>query len=289
MRLGPLLRWLVIPLLVISCLVWTAALSLPDDELHVSILDVGQGDSILIQTPDRQKVLIDGGPGIQGAVTRIGERLPFWDRAIDLIILTQPQADHLTGLLSVLERYNVGKIIEPGITYSSAGYRRWQDATARSASRSTARAGQNIELGRGIRLEILHPGERLLNGTGDDINNNAMVVRLTWDKVSFLLASDIANEGELELLTRRTEVRSTVLKVAHHGSRTSSSARFLDAVNPEVAVISAGRDNSFSHPHPEVVSRLVKQVGEDRLYVTAAHGTVEFTTNGQRLWVKTER
>lgn len=287
---GPGLKWAIIPLLIIASLVWTAALTLPDERLDVSILDVGQGDAILIQTPDRQKVLIDGGPGMRDTANHLGRLLPFWDRTIDLIVLTQPQADHLTGLMAILDRYQVKRVIEPGLVYSSAAYQRWLDTIAANhIERTVVRAGRHIELGRGIRLAILHPGEKLLTGTADDINNNAMVMRLSWGGVSFLLASDIAYEAELELLTARSPLKSNVLKVAHHGSRTSTSSRFLDAVSPDVAVISAGAGNSFGHPHTEVLSRLKDTVGESRLYLTAVHGTVEFTTNGERLWVKTEK
>jgi len=284
------LKWLVIPLLVIACLVWTAALTVPDEQLHVSILDVGQGDAILIQTPDHQKILIDGGPGVQTTVNYLGRLLPFWDRTVDLVVLSQPQTDHLTGLLPVLDRYQVKKVVEPGLVYSSAGYRQWQDAVRdKGIERIIARAGQFFDLGRGIRLDILHPGEKLLAGTDDDVNNNALVMRLSWRKVSFLLTGDIAYEAELGLLTNRAPLKSSVLKVAHHGSRTSTSARFLNAVSPEAAVISAGAGNQFGHPHAEVVSRLKDSVGESRLYVTAVNGTVQFTTDGERLWVKTER
>lgn len=286
---SPALKWAIVPLLIIACLVWTAALTLPDGHLHVGILDVGQGDAILIQTPDRQKVLIDGGPGVQDAINHLGRLLPFWDRTIDLVVLTQPQADHLTGLLPVLDRYQVKKVVEPGLTYSSAAYRQWLNALAViNIERTVARAGQSLDLGRGIRLDILHPGEKLLTGTGDDVNNNALVMHLVWRKVSFLLASDIAYEAELELLTNHAPLKSSVLKVAHHGSRTSTSARFLDAVSPDVAVISAGASNSFGHPHAEVMTRLKDTVGEGRIYITAVHGTVEFTTDGERLWVRPE-
>ncbi|MEW6141557.1 MAG: DNA internalization-related competence protein ComEC/Rec2 [Chloroflexota bacterium] len=286
----PALKWVIVPLLIIACLVWTAALTLPDEQLCVSILDVGQGDAILIQTPDRQKVLIDGGPGVQDTVNHLGRMMPFWDRTIDLVVLTQPQADHLTGLLPVLDRYQVKKVAEPGLTYSSVAYRQWLSALAANDIEHTiARAGQYFDLGRGIRLDILHPGEKLLTDTADDINNNALVMRLSWCNVNFLLAGDIAYEAELELLTNHTPLKSSVLKVAHHGSRTSTSAQFLEAISPGTAVISAGANNSFGHPHAEVVARLKDTVGESRLYITAVPGTVEFTTDGERLWVKTDR
>ncbi|MCX8125747.1 MAG: ComEC/Rec2 family competence protein, partial [Dehalococcoidia bacterium] len=287
---GHLAKWAIIPLLIVTCLVWTAVLTLPDEQLHVSILDVGQGDAILVRTPDRQKVLIDGGPGMQDTVEHLGRLLPFWDRTIDLIVLTQPQSDHLNGLLAVVDRYRVGKVVEPGLNYPSASYRRWLETMAtNNIERTIVRAGQYFDLGRDIRLDVLHPGDKLLAGTIDDINNNAMVMRLTWRRVSFLLTSDIAYEAESELLANHALLKSNVLKVAHHGSRTSTSARFLEAVRPDVAVISVAAKNSFGHPHAEVVSRLKDTVGEHRLYMTAVHGTVEFATDGERLGVKTEK
>jgi competence protein ComEC len=288
-RLGFSLKWLVLPLLVVAILVWSVALTTPDDKLHISFLDVGQGDAILIQTPNGQNILIDGGPDPQKINLELSERLPFWDRAIDLVVCTQPQADHVTGLVEILQRYKVKQVLEPGISYNSSIYQEWCNLVEeKQIKRDKAQAGQEIDLGNGIKLEVLNPPASLWEGTNDDVDNNGVVLRLTWNKVSFLFTADIREEVEFELIEQRANLKSTVLKVAHHGSKTSTTSQFLAAVDPEVAVISVGEDNPFGHPSPEVVERLIERVGEDNVYRTDEDGTIEFITDGQRLWLRIE-
>ena len=283
--------WALIPLLVIAILVWAAATAAPSgDKLTVSFLDVGQGDAILIQRGSQQ-VLIDGGPSSEKICLELGERLPFWDKTIELVVLTHPQDDHLLGLVEVLSRYNVGEVLEPGFEFETSAYGEWLRLIAeKDIDRTIAYAGQQVELGNGIRIEVLHPQEEFLEGTASDVNENSIVLRLVWDEVSFLLTGDIAEEAEWQLLHQYgRELKGTVLKVAHHGSATSTSSSFLVAVSPQVAVISVGEDNRFGHPSPEVMARLSERLGGDNIYLTAERGTVTFTTDGERLWVKTER
>ena len=132
---------------------------------------------------------------------------------------------------------------------------------------------------------MLNPPVELFRGTGSDVDNNGVVLKLSWNKVSFLFTADIRKEAELELIKGRPGLRSTVLKIAHHGGDTSTSPQFLAVVEPEVAAISVGADNNFGHPCPEVVERLVEMVGEDNLFRTDEDGTIEFITDGERLWV----
>jgi len=285
-RLGFSTKWLILPLLVVAILVWSVALTTPDDKLHVSFLDVGQGDAILIQTPNGQDILIDGGPDPQKINLELSKKLPFWDRTIDLVVCTQPQADHVTGLVEVLQRYKVNQVLEPGVSYNSSIYQEWCNLVEnKGIEYNIARAGHEIDLGSGIKMEVLNPPEGLFEGTSHDVDNNGVVLRLTWDKVSFLFTADIREEAEFELIGQRANLKSTVLKVAHHGSKTSSSQQFLAAVDPEVAVISAGADNPFGHPSPEVVERLIDRLGKDNVYRTDQDGTIELITDGERLWV----
>jgi len=288
-RLGFSPKWLVLPLLIVAILVWSAALTMPDDRLHVSFLDVGQGDAILIQTPNGQDILIDGGPDPQEINLELSEQLPFWDRTIDLVVCTQPHADHVTGLIDVLQRYRVKRVLDPGVPYDSAIYQEWLRLIEdREIEYSIARSGQEIDLGNGIKIEVLNPPESLWEGTGDDVDNNGVVLRLSWGQVSFLFTADIREEAEFELIGQRANLRSTVLKVAHHGSDTSTSQQFLAAVAPEVATVSVGVNNTFGHPSPEVLERLTDRLGEDNVYRTDEDGTIEFITDGETLWVKTD-
>ncbi len=282
-------KWLIPPLLIIAILVWAVAVTMPDDKLHVSILDIGQGDAILIQTPNHQNILIDGGPDPQKINLELGKRLPFWDRTIDLMVSTQPQADHVTGLVEVLQRYEVKQVLESGVPYNSSVYREWVKLVeGKQIKHEIARAGQEIDLGDGIKMEVLNPPLVHFEGTSDDVDNNGVVLRLSWGEVSFLLTADIRQEAEFELVGQRANLRSTLLKVGHHGSKTSTYPQFLAAVDPEVAVISVGANNRFGHPSSEVVERLVNRLGEDKVYRTDKDGTVEFITDGERLWMKGE-
>jgi len=283
-------KWLIPPLLIIAILGWSVVLTMPDDKLHVSFLDIGQGDAILIQTPAHQNILIDGGPDPQKIGLELSKKLPFWDRTIDLMISTQPQADHVTGLVEALQRYNVKQVIDADVSYDSLIYQQWLELVEqKEIKRDIARAGQEIDLGHGIRIEVLNPPPELFQGTSHDVDNNGVVLRLVWGKVSFLVTADIRQEAEFELIGQRANLKSTVLKVAHHGSKTSTSRQFLAAVAPEVAVISVGADNPFGHPSPEVVERLAEKLGEDNVYLTSENGTIEFITDGERLWLRMER
>jgi len=281
---------LIPPLLIIAILVWAAAITMPDGNLHVSFLNVGQGDAILIQIPNHQNILIDGGPDPQKINLELSKRLPFWDRTIDLMISTQPQADHITGLVEVLQRYKVKQVLEPGVSYDSLVYEEWLKLVEeKQIEHNIATAKQETDLGHGIRMEVLNPPLDLFQETSHDVDNNGVVIKLIWGKISFLFTADIRLEAEFELIEQRANLRSTVLKIAHHGSKTSTSSQFLDIVNPDVAVISVGLNNTFGHPSPEVVQRLEEKLGKNKIYLTSENGTTEFITDGKQLWVNVEK
>jgi competence protein ComEC len=278
------MRWVIPPLLVIAILASVAAASMPDDELHVSFLDVGEGDAVLVQKGSQQ-VLIDGGPSPQALTLGLGEQMPFWDRTIELVVLTHPHADHIAGLVAVLERYRVGQVLYPDLGYESPIYDEWLELIKENDIKHTiAQAGQEVDLGDGVVITVLNPQKSLLTDTGSDIDNNGVVLRLSRGRVSFLLTADIMWEAEFGLINRGAELASTVLKVAHHGSETSTTTEFLAAANPRVAVISVG-ENSYGHPSDEVLERLEQRVGSANIFRTDEQGTIEFITDGESLWV----
>lgn len=282
-------KWLIIPLAATAVVVSYASATMPDDNLHVSFLDVGQGDAILIQQGSQQ-VIIDGGPSPQALSLALGEQMPFWDRTIEMVILTHPNSDHIAGLVEVLKRYHIERVIYPEIDYDSNLYDEWLRLIDENGIESTpAQAGQVIDLGNGTILEVLNPQEPPLIGTQSDADNNGALIRLSAGKISFLMAADIMWEAELELIHNRAPLKSTVLKVGHHGSDTSSSAGFLAAVDPRIAVISVGADNDYGHPSSEVLARLSEVTGPENIYRTDKNGSIEFTTNSEKLWVQTER
>lgn len=272
--------WLAGSLAIATALIWAAALTAPDGQVHVSFLDIGQGDAILIQTPNR-RILVDGGPSPQILMNRLGESLPFWQRSIDLVVLSHPQEDHLLGLIEVARRYRVQRVLEASCPFTSTAYAEWhQTLEAKEIQRWTAEAGQRISLDQGIWLEVIHPPPSFAT---KDINNCSVVLRLGVGRVSFLLTGDIGTEAENSILARVPALESTVLKVAHHGSASSSSPRFVSAVGPQAAVICVG-DNNYGHPHPDTLERLAGR----SLFRTDRHGSIELITNGARLWVRHE-
>ena len=272
-------------LAIILILVWIAVASQPDGKLHVVFFDVGQGDAIFIQSPTGQQVLVDGGPDPTTLLARLGEQMPFWDRSLDLVILTHPDADHLTGLVPVLERYRVAQVFDTGQPSDTPAFARWQELLAEEkVPVLDSRAGTKVALGGDVTLTVLHTGTNLMTGGAADSNNNSIVTRLVMGQVSVLLPGDIEAEVEHELIRSGQPLPSTVLKAPHHGSDTSSSPAFLEAVNPQLVVISVGQDNLFGHPSPEVLARLALYT----LLRTDEQGNVEVITDGQRLWVKTQ-
>ena len=280
-------KWAEPSLLVVAILMSTAAYAMPDDRLHVSFLDVGQGDAILIQTPNHQDILVDGGPGAQAISQQLSKHLPFWDRTIELVVLTHPHEDHLTGLLEVLQRYKVKQVLYLDTSYTLPDEQEWLNLIQQKHIKSTlAKAGQEIDLGTtDTTLEVVNPTP----GSTVPAMDNGIVLKLSDEKISFLLTSDISADAEHDLITQRADVSCTVLKVAHHGSNDSSTAAFLAVADPKLAVISVGADNTFGHPGADTLRRLAAAVGADNIYRTDKNGTVECITDGTRLWVKTER
>jgi competence protein ComEC len=280
-------KWIIAPLLVIAILTTLVACTMPDSRMHISFLDVGQGDAILIQTPNHQDILVDGGPSAQAISGELGRRMPFWDRTIELVVLTHPHTDHLNGLLETLRRYKVKQVLYLDTDYDSPTEQEWLSLIREKGIESIfAKVGQVINLGtEEVTIEVINPAPD--SSVLDE--DNGVVLRLSSGKFSFLLTSDISQEAELDLITRRADLTSTVLKVSHHGSNYSNSAEFLAVVNPKLAVISVGADNDYGHPGAETMQRLTDKVGLDHIYRTDKNSTIEFITNGERLWVKKER
>lgn len=271
-------------LAVATATLWAYLLWPSGERLTVTFLDVGQGDAILIEAPNGSRILVDGGPSGQAITNALSERLPFWDRRIDLVVLTHPQEDHMAGLVAVLERYRVGGFLSPGVSSGSPAYRSLRELIkAKDITEQPAIAGQWSDLGSGTRLSVLHPPRDY--DADDETNNASVVLRLSYGEVAFLLTGDIEAAAEVDLLLSGAELAATVLKVAHHGSASSTLPDFVEAVQPQVAVISAGADNPFGHPAAPTLARLA----DTAVLRTDLHGSITITTDGRRLWVKTER
>ena len=275
-----------------AVMLWWQVLSGPSGMLHVYFFDVGQGDSVLIVTPLGRQVLVDGGPNNEGAVEAVGEELAFWDKSLDLVVLTHLDADHSRGLIEVVERYRVNGVLI-GLDGGDAPLRsQWEAALGRSGLEQVkVENGYRIDLEPGaspaVVLEVLNPQGQQVRLSRADLNNNAVVLRLVYGETSFLLASDVEAKAETAMSRGGTALDSDVLKVAHHGSKTSTTDVFLDLVDPEIAVISVGSGNSYGHPNPGVLARLGETVEPANIYRTDQHGTIEVISDGANLWVKT--
>jgi competence protein ComEC len=263
----------------------------PDGKIHVYFIDVGQGDATLIREGNLD-ILIDGGPSPQAVDAELGKILPFWDRSIELVVMTHPHSDHLAGLVEVLTRYTVGQVLYPDISYAATGdydaalFNEWLRLIQQKNIKSTlAQAYQQLSVG-DILIDVLNPQAAPLTGTQSDVDNNGVVLRVSVGEISFLITGDLMQEGEDEIAYDRLLSRSTVLKVGHHGSDTSTTDTFLNVCDPQIAVISVGQ-NDYGHPAPTVVDRLTTRLGEGNVYRTDKNGTIEFITDGRRLWVKT--
>jgi len=274
---------IAIVLALASVLVWMLILGSPGDRLSVTFLDVGQGDAILIRSPAGHNILVDGGPNGEAITAALGRHLPFWDRHLHLVVLTHPDQDHLAGLVTVLERYDVDQVLAPALTDDSAAVRAWQEAIAsKDIPQREAFAGQWIDLGDGARLSVVYPPPEPVPAEEDD---GSLVLKVSLGEAAFLLTGDIGAEGEASLVSNHADLRAPVLKVAHHGSAGSTSAAFLAAVQPLTAVISVGEDNGYGLPSPETLDRL----GKRPVFRTDRNGDVAMSTDGERLWIRVGR
>lgn len=280
-----ILYLVIIFLSVASLLVWSAIFKQPSANLlEVYFLDVGQGDSIFIETPAGRQVLIDGGPD-KTVLAELNQVIPFYDRTIDLIILTHPDADHITGLIEVLNYYQVDSILSSGFQKETAVYQKWRQLISQKDIRLVlAQAGQRIVFPSGPTLQILWPEQTLIDSLAQKANNASVVSRLVYRQAEILLTGDIEKEIEQYLVYQqpRAELKSDILKVAHHGSKTSSSQRFLEMVDPQAAVISVGQDNRYGHPASAILERL-KGIF---VYRTDQDGQIQISTDGIQFEIK---
>lgn len=253
--------------------------SQPDGLLHVYFLNVGQGDAILARTSAGENILIDGGPG-QKVLTELNDALPFFDKTIDYAILTHADQDHIEGLIAVLKRYPVKNImfsaaIKKGY-FTNDFLQTIKDKRIRAIA---ADENADIALADNAFADILFPFSKSADNEG--VTDNASVaIKLTYGKNSVLLTGDAETEEE-ELLAQRADIDSDVLKVGHHGSKTSSTDIFLQKVTPEYCVISAGKDNKFSHPHKIALQRL--NAACKKILRTDLQGRIEFVFSAEKI------
>ena len=286
---GKLNLLLVFFLILANAFVWQALFNLEKDRhLEVSFFDIGQGDAIFIETPHKHQILIDGGPS-SAILEKLAKEMPFWDRTIDLVILTHPEKDHLAGLLEVLERYEVKQILWTGIIRQTAEYNKWQELIKKEKAKITiAQAPQKIKAGR-VFLSILYPFESLEGGEFKNSNDTSIISRLIFGNNSFLFTGDATKSVEKKILSNCIEQKdcllgSDVLKVSHHGSKTSTSEEFLKEVSPEIAIISCGKDNIYGHPHSETLEIFKKY--DIEVLRTDINGDIKIISDGEKIYAR---
>lgn len=272
-------------LFVVTATLWQLVLALPDARtLRVRFLDVGQGDSFLIQAPNGNTIVIDGGPDAK-VLQGVGRALGFFNRSVDLVISTHPDRDHIAGLTEVLGRYTVVNVLTTGVRRENTTFRLWEERLRQKhAAVTVAKRGLWAEVSPGVVLLILHPEKNLGGTTLDKTNDTGIVAKLVYGRASYLFTADIERPVEDLLIHEGLNLRADVLKVAHHGSKTSSSEEFLEAVNPREAVISVGLNNAYGHPHREVVERL--NGDHIRIFRTDLQGEIEVASDGQNITVR---
>lgn len=282
--------WTAAVLLTAAGVMWIAATtssSARADLLRLRFFSIESGDSALVTTPSGNRMLIDAGLDVTEVADHLDAVIGPFDNGIDLLVLTHPDADHVGGMPEVIRRFDIGTILHTGEATQSQVFNEWRSAISDRDDVSLLYPGSVIGLDAGVFVEVLTAGCPLGSGTCSDLNNASAVLRVVYDQVSVLLTGDIEAKAEMRMVREGIPVQSTVLKVPHHGSKTSSTHEFLDAVMPQVAIFTVGYGSAsdrFGHPDPEVYRRVVDYVSDARAFRTDTQGTVELVTDGTRLW-----
>ncbi len=262
---------------VTAVLVLSWGMTQPDGQLHIIFMNVGQGDATFIQTPSGRQILVDGGLYPSVLNDQLGRQMPFWDKEIDMLVATHPDADHVSGLVGVFDRYLVNQLITNGQSFGESPI--YDEVLTAAENQKTeirpVQAGEIIQIGDGVRLEVVHPGPILIE---ENRNENSVSMRLVYGDFTFLFTGDAEEMGEAEMLAAKRPLTALVFKAGHHGSNSSSSLPFLQAVQPQIIIVSAGVDNRFGHPAPEMLERAAA-VGAIVLR-TDELGSIIVTTDG---------
>lgn len=266
-------------MLIVSAILAGIIFVTQKQNLRIIFLDVGQGDAILI-SQGRNQILIDGGVSGQVLLGKLGEQIPFWDRKIELVVATHPDQDHIGGLIAVLENYQIGVVLDNGQVSETGVYEKYRAIIQKKQIRTVwAQRGVRVKLGQAA-MEILSPDD-VVGVSTNDSNLASVVAKLKFGENSFLFTGDLPFAGETQLLTSGANLSAQVLKVAHHGSKSSTSVQFLDAISPRDAVISVGAQNRYGHPTPEVLDRLKNK--SIQIFRTDEVGDVEYDCQGINL------
>lgn len=251
-----------------------------DDFLHIFVLNVGQGDAILIQSPHGENILIDGGPD-QKVLTELADVLPFFNKTFDYIILTHPDKDHIAGLISVLKRFSVKKVLFTG-AYKKDYYSETfsKIISGKNIPVIIADEKSDIALEDEMLIDVLFPFVQKI-GMEPDTNDSSIVLKIIFGNISVVFMGDAEALTEEKLLANGVNIRADAIKIGHHGSKNGTTKSFLAAVNPTFSFISVGINNGYHHPHPELLKRL--QEKNQEIYRTDKDGRIEIVISKEKI------
>ncbi|HRJ40964.1 MAG TPA: ComEC/Rec2 family competence protein [Caldilineaceae bacterium] len=270
-----------------ALLLWQILLTRPDGLLHLYFLDIGQGDGILVQTPSGRQLLIDGGSDAQRLFAQLGAAMPFWDRSLDMVVATHPDWDHMGGQLGVPDRFAIGQALISENLWEHEDFAEWRVEMEEDGTQIILQSqGGWIDLGDGAALWVLWPPpeEAMPPVEDDDKNERSLVLRLVYGEFTVLLTGDAGIPAENALLGSGQPLSAHILKVGHHGSRNSTGPDFVQAVQPEVAIVQVG-ENRYGHPDEAVLATLAGRL----LLRNDLHGRIHIYTDGAQMWIETER
>lgn len=270
----------VLVLLVINIYLFNLDFSSSQKGFRFAMLDIGQGDALFIESPTGTQVLVDAGP-VKKILGPLRKMMSPFDRTIDMIVITNPDADHIGGFADVLKNYKVGLVLEPGTINDSKTFQNLkQTIEQKKIPDVLARQGMKLDLGGGATMDVLFPDHDVSTWTAND---GSVVARLVYGDTSVMLTGDATMATEKILVEKlpKLNLASTVLKVGHHGSRTSSSSIFVNRVSPLFALISDGKDNKYGHPHSETLAVLEKAGA--KILRTDLLGTIIMQSDGKNV------
>lgn len=252
--------------------------------LSVNYLDIGQGDATLLITPENQKILIDTGPP-GSLMAKIPKFLAFFDKKIDLLILTHTDLDHIGSAFELLNNYSVRQVILP---QDLKDKKEFENLLLLLEKQNIpfyfARQSQDWKIGKSVYLDFLYPLDNLSLQAQTKLENNSLIFKIIYGKTAFLFSGDAGIKEEKSLVLSQQNLQAEIYQVGHHGSKTSSSMEFLTSIQPKISIISAAKENTFGHPHPETMQRLNNL--KSTIYQTAQAGDLIFYSDGQKVWLQ---
>jgi competence protein ComEC len=276
---------IILFLLFLNIITFSVVYSLSSvDDLQVIFFDVGQGDSIFIETPQKHQIIIDSGPENKTLLEKVSSAMPYWDKTIDLIILTHTDSDHISGFFELLDNYVVENILWSGVSGDSSKSEKWEEMiNLEGANIIYSNDIDKIILGNVV-MDVISPNNYIIEKYSKNANDISVVSKMTYKDSSFLFTADITSKVEKEIINE--DISADVLKVAHHGSRHSTYDDFVTKVNPLMAVIQVGK-NSYGHPTNDVLTRLsnfgIKVLRND------INGDIKISTDGNNYKIITNK